>query len=53
MKDLEPLDVAAPEVVQVVVKDDGKVIWVNVDGVCLFRACRVEKLIIDDQRKLR
>jgi hypothetical protein len=45
------IDVTAPKVVQVVVREDGKTIWVNVDGVCKFRACQIGKLIVDDQRK--
>lgn len=43
-------DVTAPEVVEVVVRSDSKVLWVNVDGVCLFRACQIKQLIIEDER---
>lgn len=45
------IDVHAPKVVQVVIRNDSKTLWVNVDGVCKFRACRIEKLQVDDQRK--
>ena len=36
------LDVTAPEHgVQVRMAKDGKVLWVDVDGVCVLRICRV------------
>ena len=44
-------DVTAPKHVQVQIRADGKVIWVNVDGVCRFRACQIEELQVDDERQ--
>jgi hypothetical protein len=43
------MDVTAPQVVQVVIRRDGKVVWINVNGQCLFRACQVGRLDVDDQ----
>lgn len=45
------LDVTAPEEVEIQIRVDGKVVWVNIDGVCKLRACRVKKLTIIDERK--
>ena len=44
-------DITAPEHVEVVVREDGKVLWVNVDGECRLRICRITKQpTIRDQR---
>ncbi len=43
-------DLTAPKVVEISIRDDGKVVWVNIDGVCQLRACRIENLVIDDRR---
>jgi hypothetical protein len=45
------VDVSEPKMVEVQIRADGKVVWVNVDGVCRFRACRIVKLEIQDERK--
>lgn len=47
---MQMLDVTAPKVVKVRVRGDGRVLWVNIDGICRFRACQVETLIIEDDR---
>ncbi len=44
-------DVTAPEFVQVVIRGDGKVVWINVDGSCVFRACQIKVLEVDDMRQ--
>lgn len=40
------LDVTAPEIVEIVVRDDQKVLWINIDGKCALRACRIENLVL-------
>lgn len=45
------LDVTAPEHVQVQIRGDGKVVWVNIDGACAFRACRIGEFELTDGRK--
>lgn len=42
------VDVTAPDGVEVVVSADQKTIWVNVNGVCVFRACRIKHLRLDE-----
>jgi hypothetical protein len=44
------VDITAPNVVEIEVRHDGKVVWVNVDGVCRLRACQIGNLAIDDSR---
>lgn len=44
-------DITAPQEVEVSIKHDSKVIWVNVDGVCRLRCCAIGNLTVDDQRK--
>jgi hypothetical protein len=46
------LDVTGPQLVEIQIRSDGKVIWVNIDGVCLLRCCRIESLRIDDARNM-
>jgi hypothetical protein len=41
------VDITAPRLVQVSCSDDGKVIWVNIDGLCVLRACRIGDLTFD------
>jgi hypothetical protein len=43
-------DVIAPEVVEILIRGDGEVVWVNVDGICKFRACQIKVLIVEDRR---
>lgn len=45
------LDVVAPEIVEIVIRDDGTVAWINVDGICRLRTCRVGRLRLVDLRK--
>ncbi|MDE1971130.1 MAG: hypothetical protein KGI50_06190 [Patescibacteria group bacterium] len=43
------IDVVGPEWVEVVISDNR--VWVNVDNVCMFRACRItNKVIVDRSR---
>jgi len=45
------LDLTAPKEVEILIRYDGTVVWVNVDGTCRFRACRIGKLVVDDKRR--
>jgi hypothetical protein len=45
------IDITQPEFLEVIVRYDGKVVWINVDGICRFRACRLNHLEINDGRK--
>ena len=44
-------DITNPETVQILIDADGKTVWVNVDGICLFRACRIKDLDVQDDRE--
>ena len=45
-------DITAPEHVQIQIRSDGKVVWINVDGICVLRACRIGRLKVNDDRML-
>jgi len=47
---MQMVDVTAPRVVEISIREDGKVIWINVDGICRFRACQIETVILEDRR---
>ena len=36
------LDITAPDHVEITIRDDGKVVWINVDAVCVLRICRAK-----------
>lgn len=44
------VDITEPKIVEVLIRDDGRVVWVNVDGICRFRACRIHTIKIEDKR---
>ena len=37
------------ESVEISIREDRKVIWINIDGVARIRICRIKKLILDDR----
>lgn len=45
------LDLAGANIVEVVIKQNGTVLWVNVDGVCRLRVCRAKDINIEDKRE--
>ena len=47
------LDVTAPAAVEVTVSAQRDRVWVNVNGICLFRACRIGTLVVNVQKSLR
>ena len=50
VQDIECLDITSPEIVEVEINHNGKVVWINVDGVCRLRACRIKNVKIIDNR---
>jgi len=44
-------DMTVPEIVEITVRDDGKVVWVNVDGECVLRCSQIKNLRIEDNQK--
>lgn len=45
-------DITGAEEVEVAIREDGKVIWVNTEKGCALRICRIKNLKLDDSRKL-
>ena len=44
-------DWTGAKVCEISIREDGKIVWINVEGVCLLRVCRIENLVLDDRRK--
>jgi hypothetical protein len=42
-------DVTSPALVDVSWSADKSVVWVNINGVCVLRACRIGKLVVDNE----
>lgn len=42
---LENMDITGAEYVQIQIRADRKVVWVNVDGVCRLRICNITKKV--------
>ena len=40
-------DITAPDIVEVKLREDKKVLWVNVYGICVLRICRIKDLMLD------
>lgn len=50
---LELVDITAPDHGVIIhVRNDGKVIWVHVDGVTVLRICQIPKLELRDERRI-
>jgi len=46
-------DITAPEYVSVRLSYDRKRLWVNVDGECVLRCCRIKNLSVEDLSAIR
>lgn len=40
------IDITAPLIVEVQIRSDEKVLWVNIDGICRLRCCRIAALVV-------
>lgn len=41
----DQIDITKPDAgVEISIKDDGTVIWINVDGICVLRVCQIPYL---------
>jgi len=49
----EMQDITAPETVEIQIRSDAKTIWINIDGICRLRACRIKNLILIDEHSKR
>ena len=43
-------DMVGAEFVEVEIRHDGKVLWINRDGVCVCRICRIDEIRVLDRR---
>ena len=46
------LDLIKPQLVEIQIRDDGKVIWVNANGICVLRICQIGELLLLDNRRI-
>ena len=44
------IDVSNAKQVDVEWREDGTVLWVNVNGVCLLRICKIDKLYVGEKK---
>jgi len=44
------LDITGSECVQVEIRNDGKVVWINTEDGCVVRICRIKHLDVVDNR---
>lgn len=47
----EQIDITGPQIVEILIREGGEVVWVNVDGICRFRACRIRHIQLNDERE--
>lgn len=46
------IDITSPEYpIEIAIRNDGDVIWVNVDGKCVLRVCGIQAIMLNDYRK--
>jgi hypothetical protein len=45
------LDITGADGVQVQIKDDGKVLWVNTENGCVLRICQIKYIEVNDERE--
>lgn len=48
---MEGLDITAPELVEIKIRFDKKVVWVNIDGICRLRVCQIKNLKVQDDSR--
>lgn len=47
-------DITGSEGVEVKVRNDGTVLWVNtIEGGCVLRICRIKEIVVEDERKVK
>jgi hypothetical protein len=43
-------DITGPQIVEVEISQDGRTMWVNIDGECAFRVCTIGNVSVIDHR---
>jgi hypothetical protein len=44
------LDITGSDCVQIEIRNDGKVVWINTEDGCIMRICRIKHLDVVDNR---
>lgn len=44
-------DVSGLKVIEIIISSDGGKVWINNEEKCLFKACNIERIKIDDCRE--
>lgn len=44
------LDITEPDEIEIIISYNGKVVWINQDGICVLRVCRIKSLVVYDER---
>jgi len=44
------LNISAPEVIRIQIASDGKMVWIDTENGCIFCACRIKELSLQDDR---
>jgi hypothetical protein len=52
-EEIEPIDLTSPRYIQIRISRDRKTIWINTEKECIFRACKIGKLDIDDLKEIK
>ena len=42
--------ITAPKVIEILIQENGKTVWIYSEEGCLLRACQIEELILNDER---
>jgi hypothetical protein len=45
------IDIINAKCVNVEIRDDGKVLWINTENGCQLRICQIERIQVCDKRK--
>lgn len=52
IRETRTLDIRNADNIEVVISSDGHKLWINVEGMCLFRAYNVSNIVVEDYRPL-
>lgn len=47
---VEMQDITGADHVEILIRNDSKVLWINVNGVCALRVCQIKELDLIDKR---
>ena len=50
IRETRTLDIRNADNVEIVISTDGQKLWINVEGMCLFRVQGIDHIVIEDYR---